>query len=292
MTIFDKILITGGGGMLAHALADELTRRGISPTVLSRSQCDIADRAAVDRLFESPPTLFLNCAAHTKVDQCEAEPELADAINGHAVGQIAALCRKHNTCLVHVSTDFVFDGELKRPYRPDDATHAIQAYGQSKLLGEIELRKNAPRDWLLVRTAWVYGRHGVNFPRTMVNAARAGKPLSVVADQVGSPTYTADLAGGILALLDAGARGIYHITNSDQTTWLEFARSTLEEFGLKTDIAPLTSAQWKAMKPNSAVRPYYTVLDIEKFAQTVGRPMRPWREALKDFRKAVERDGF
>jgi dTDP-4-dehydrorhamnose reductase len=292
MSIYDKIIVTGGGGMLAHAFADQLKQRGIAPTVLTRAQCDIANPAAVQRLFDSPPTLFLNCAAHTKVDQCEAEKDQADAINGHAVGQIAALCRQHDTFLVHVSTDFVFNGELKRPYRPDDPTHAIQAYGQSKLLGEVELQQNAPRDWLLVRTAWVYGRHGANFPRTMVNAARAGKPLSVVADQIGSPTYTSDLAAGILALLEAGARGIYHITNSGQISWLEFAQATMEEFGLKVNISPLTSAQWKAMKPASAVRPFYTALDIDQFAQTTGRPMRPWREALRDFRIAVERDGF
>jgi dTDP-4-dehydrorhamnose reductase len=168
----------------------------------------------------------------------------------------------------------------------------MQAYGRSKLLGETELQNNAPNDWLIIRTAWVYGRHGVNFPRTMVNAARANKPLSVVADQVGSPTYTVDLAEGILALLDANARGIFHVTNSGQTNWQDFAKATLEEFGLLANVAPLTSAKWRAMKPDSAVRPTYSVLDTTKFAETAGRPMRHWREALKDFRAAVERDGF
>ena len=291
MSIYDKIIITGGG-MLAHAFSDVLQRRGAAATMLTHAQCDISDDSAVACLFASPPTLLLNCAAHTKVDLCESEKEKADAINGYAVGKMAALGREHNTFLVHVSTDFVFDDSIQRPHRPHDPVNPMQAYGRSKLLGETELQKNAPKDWLIVRTAWVYGRHGVNFPRTMVTAARAGKPLSVVADQIGSPTYTIDLADGILALLDAGARGIYHITNSGQTNWLEFAKAALEEFGLPPNVAPLTSDQWRAMKPNSAVRPTYSVLDIEGFAQTVGRPMRPWQEGLKDFRIAVERDGF
>lgn len=292
MNIYEKTIITGGGGMLAHGLADIFHSRGFQPTVLTRAQCDITNDQALSKLFENSPTLFLNCAAHTKVDLCEKDRANADAINGHAVGKIAALCKQHNTILVHVSTDFVFEGTQLRPYREDDPVHAMQAYGQSKLLGETELQKHAPKDWLIVRTAWVYGRHGVNFPRTMVNAARAGKPLSVVSDQIGSPTYAGDLADGIVTLLDKNARGIFHVVNSGTTSWLDFAKATLSDFGLNNPIAALTSQQWKELRPDSAYRPPYTVLDTAKFTQTVGRPMRPWQDGLKDFRRAVEKDGF
>ena len=183
------------------------------------AQCDIANDDHFRAIFDHKPTLLLNCAAHTKVDLCETEPQLADAINGYAVGKMAAMLRDRGTYLVHISTDFVFDGQGQSPYRTDDSVRPVSAYGRSKLLGETELRKHAPAHWLIVRTAWVYGRQGANFPRTMVTAAPPGKPLNVVCDQVGSPTYTIDLAQGILNLLDCNAQGIYHLTNSGQTNW-------------------------------------------------------------------------
>jgi len=141
------------------------------------------------------------------VDLCEQQRELADAINGHAVGILADQCRRFGTNLVQYSTDFVFDGSLRRPYRPDDPTRPLSAYGSSKLLGEKRLQAHAPQRWLILRTAWLYGRNGPCFPRTMVNVARQGKPLKVVSDQTGSPTLTDDLAEATLDLLDRGATG-------------------------------------------------------------------------------------
>jgi dTDP-4-dehydrorhamnose reductase len=293
MSLYDSILITGGGGMLGHALSDLLTERGHKSAALNHHQLDIADRAAVTIAFaEFKPTLVLNCAAHTKVDLCEQEKEKADAINGHAVGSLAALCRNSGAALVHVSTDFVFDGSLARPYLPTDPVNPLSAYGRSKLLGEQELQKNAPARWLIARTAWVYGRHGANFPRTMVQAAQAGKPLTVVNDQFGAPTYTVDLAAAILDLLDSGAVGIWHVTNAGQTNWYEFAKATLQEFGIAAEISPLSSAQWAQKRPTSAIRPSYSVLDLKPLENQIKRPMRPWRQGLADFRAAVGRAGF
>ncbi len=290
MSIYDSIVITGGGGMLGHALADALRDR--KPIVLNRSQCDVSNDADISHIFDHRPTLLLNCAAHTKVDLCETETAKADAINGYAVGKMARLCGEHGTTLVHVSTDFVFDGQGKRPYRVDDPVNPLSAYGRSKLLGETELQKNAPKRWLIVRTAWVYGRHGTNFPRTMVTAARAGKPLTVVSDQVGSPTYTVDLAEGILALLDHGAQGIYHITNSGQTNWFEFAKTALAEFGVHHPVSAISSADWQKVRPSAAARPSYSVLDIDPFAKLTGLKMRPWQEGLKAFGREVATGGF
>jgi dTDP-4-dehydrorhamnose reductase len=284
-------VITGGGGMLGRALGAALGTRGARAISLTRAECDISRAEDRRRIFEGRPSVVFNCAAHTKVDLCEQEMARADEINGYAVGELAALCGEYGAGLVHVSTDFVFDGRGDRPDRVDDAVHPLSAYGRSKLLGERELQKRAPRDWLIVRTAWVYGRGGANFPRTMVQAARAGKPLRVVRDQVGSPTYAGDLAEAILILVEKGARGIWHVTNSGETNWHEFARATLAEFGLKNEVAAITAAEWEKIRPGSAVRPGYSVLDIAPFEKLAGRTMRPWREALGDFRRAVESAG-
>jgi dTDP-4-dehydrorhamnose reductase len=287
-TLYDSVLVTGGGGMLAHAFAHVLRARGVEPRLVDRKAADVTDEGAMGRLFESSrPTLVLNCAAYTKVDLAEQEEAAADAVNGHAVGTLARLCRRHGALVVHFSTDFVFDGTGRRPYRPDDPTNPLSAYGRSKLLGETELRKMGP-SWLIVRTAWLYGPGGPCFPQTMTNAARAGKPLRVVDDQVGSPTYTFDLAEATLDLLDHGARGVWHVTNSGSVSWFGFTAAILNEFGLGGDLAPTTSAEWKKLRPQSATRPAYSVLDVEPFAQFVGRPMRPWREALHDYRLRLE----
>jgi dTDP-4-dehydrorhamnose reductase len=274
-------------------VADLLVQKGRRPISLARQQLDVADKSAIERMFtEHTPTLVLNCAAHTKVDLCEQEKEKADAINGHAVGWMAALCRRSGAVFAHVSTDFVFEGHSDRPYLPTDPVKPLSAYGKSKLLGEQELKKNAPERWLIVRTAWVYGRHGANFPRTMVQAAKAGKPLTVVNDQIGAPTYAVDLGAAILDLLESGAGGIFNATNSGQTNWYDFAKATLEEFGIKTDIAPLSSAEWAQKRPTAAIRPSFSVLDLAALERQIKRPMRPWREALADYRSAVDRDGF
>ena len=293
MQIIDqRVVVTGAGGMLGRALTEGLTGRGMRPISLSRADCDISKPADRKSIFDHHPTVLLNCAAHTKVDLCEQETELANQINGYAVGELAAMCRENGTFLVHVSTDFVFDGRGNRPYKPDDPVNPLSAYGRSKLLGETELRRQGGGDWMIVRTAWVYGRGGANFPRTMVQAAQAGKPLTVVSDQMGSPTYTVDLGAAILDLLDAGGGGVFHATNSGQTTWYDFAKAALEDFGVRAEIAPISSAEWAEKRPTAAIRPGYSVLDLEPLERRIGHPMRPWRAALKDYRAAVQRDGF
>ena len=287
MGIYDSVVITGGNGMLGHALTDALCNRGVRPVVLSKAECDLADPDAVGRVFDHRPTLVLNCAAHTKVDLCESQQDMANRVNGYAVGELATLCRQNDAKLVHVSTDFVFNGKGTRPYRIDDPTGPLSAYGRSKLLGETLAREAAPDHTIIVRTAWVYGRYGANFPRTMVTAARAGKSLSVVDDQVGSPTYTSDLAAAILALTDAEATGTFHATNSGTTNWADFARAALATFGLDQSVAGISSADWEKLRPSTAVRPSYSVLDLQPFTAATGHTMRPWQEALEAFRSEV-----
>lgn len=293
MSLFDSIVITGGRGMLAGAVAEALASRGHTPIALDRSTCDIAAERHVRDLFATHrPTLLINCAAHTKVDLCEDEPEKADAINGHAVGLLAGAARETGAFLIHYSTDFVFSGFGTRPYRTDDPVGPLSAYGRSKLLGEQKLQANAPTRWLILRTSWLYGRGGASFPRTIVERGRQGAPLKVVSDQVGSPTYTPDLAEATLDLLDHQKTGIWHVCNSGSTSWFDFARAALEEFGVPAHVSPISTSDWIAARPKQAPRPAYSVMDVEPFARAVGRPMRPWRQALHDFRVAVDRDGW
>jgi dTDP-4-dehydrorhamnose reductase len=233
----------------------------------------------------------INCAAYTKVDLAEKERESAHACNAVGPGVVAELCRRHDAALVHFSTDYVFDGTLRRPLRPGDPVGPRSVYGQSKLAGEENLQKHAPPRWIIARTAWLYGPNGANFVRTMVNAVKAGKPLSIINDQFGCPTYTCDLAEATLDLLDAGASGVWHVANSGETTWYDFARAIFEEWGLKPEMKSITSADWKAIKPDSATRPSYSVFDLSPLEKTLGRPIRTWREALGAFKTEVNTSG-
>lgn len=283
--LYESVLITGGNGMLAHAFSRVLDARGVNPVIVARNVCDIADPLAVSQTLDRvKPTLILNCAAYTKVDLAEKEFEQAKLANGVGPGVLAAHCRERGIALVHFSTDYVFDGTLSRPLRTDDPVGPQSAYGKSKLLGEQAIQRNAPPRWLIARTAWLYGPNGPNFVKTMVNAAEAGKKLSVVNDQVGTPTYTFDLATTTLELLDRGATGVWHVTNAGQTNWFEFAAAIFEEWGLKPELSSTTSAQWKKSRPDSAIRPSYSVLDVSPAAKLLGHEIRDWREALRAFK--------
>jgi dTDP-4-dehydrorhamnose reductase len=285
MDLYRSIVIAGGKGMLARALIDSLGKRGLTAFCIDKDECDITDESQVNRLFkEQRPTLLINCAAHTAVDRCEDEPQLANVINGEAAGCLARMAREYRTCLAHFSTDFVFDGQNDRPYRPGDPPNPISAYGASKLLGERRIQEAAPPGWLIVRTAWLFGRHGNCFPQTIVKLALANRPLRVVNDQIGSPTSTVDLAEATLRLLDRKASGIFHVTNSGITSWYEFTAEILRQFAVSADLAPVTTEQWLAMRPKQAKRPAYSALDGSKYTEVTGKAMRDWREALADYR--------
>lgn len=296
MSDMQTILITGGGGMLAQALRRAVARAHAGANVLApaRNELDVGNAAQLDAYVrQHRPNVVFNCAAYTKVDLAEKERDKADECNGRAVGELARLCRAHDAQLVHFSTDYVFDGSLARPLRPDDPVGPQSAYGASKLLGERLVRENPPARWMILRTAWLYGTGGPNFVQTMVNVARAGKPLKVVNDQVGCPTYTTDLAEAAVALATRGANGVWHVTNAGQTTWYDFAAAIFEEFQLRPELSPTTSDEWKALRPDSAVRPRYSVLDVAPVERALARPMRHWRDALRAFRAEVEsRGGF
>jgi dTDP-4-dehydrorhamnose reductase len=279
-----EFLITGAGGLLARALRDSLERRGITPVMLARKDCDVTNADAVAAMFDKYETrVILNCAAYTKVDQAEKDPAAADAVNADAVALLAAAAKRHGAFVVHYSTDFVFNGKSDRPYRPDDPTDPLSAYGRSKLLGEKMLQaRGSANGWLILRTAWLYGLGGPCFPRTIADRGKAGQPLRVVNDQIGSPTYVADLAEATLKLLDHKSTGIWHLVNAGAASWFDFAAAILKAFDLTTNLSSVTTAEWTAMRPGQAIRPANSVLDISEYETVIG-PMRRWQDALADY---------
>lgn len=287
--MFERILLVGSRGMLAYAIGRSLARRGLSCAGVDLGECDITDPASVRAAFaKHRPTLVINCAAYTAVDKAEQEEALATAINGEGPGNLAAACRETGATLVHYSTDFVFDGQGTRPYREDDKPDPVSAYGRSKLAGEVAIEQSGLADWLILRTAWLYGPAGEAgarpFPKVILDAAKGGKPLRVVDDQRGSPTFTFDLAEATLDLLSAGGRGLFHATNGGETTWFGFAAAVCECFHVTpAELTPISAADWAQMRPDSARRPAYSVLDLSRLEHAIGRPMRPWDAALRDY---------
>jgi dTDP-4-dehydrorhamnose reductase len=279
-----RVLITGANGMLGRDLQAALA--GHEVTALARADLDVTDAAAVAAAVHGHDAV-VNCAAYTKVDDAETHEDLAYAVNATGPANLAAACAATGARLVTVSTDYVFDGDATEPYAEDLPRDPINAYGRTKAAGEELALAAHPAGTYVVRTAWLYGEHGPNFARTMLNLAKTKDAWSVVDDQLGQPTWTADLASQIVALLDAGApAGIYHGTNSGQATWYEFARAVLEESGLDPErITPTDSATFVRPAP----RPSYSVLGHDAWAIAGIPEMRPWREALAD---AVRRGVF
>lgn len=294
MNHFDRVVIIGHRGMLANAIQRALTYRNIQFRGVDRDTFDVTDRRQVEKLFrDEQPTLVFNCAAATNVDGCETDPAGADQLNGEAVRFLAECSKQGNTKLVHYSTDFVFDGNSTVAYTESDRPHPLSAYGRSKLRGEEYLRQIDAPGYLLLRTAWLYGRPGKCFPRTMVELACKGiDPLKVVADQFGSPTLTDDLAAATLGLIDQNAAGLFHATNSGRTNWKDFTEAIMRQWNLRNGVEPLTSGQWKQIKPQSAHRPMNSVLNLSKIQAALGRPMRAWPEALADYHGQVTGQGF
>ena len=280
-----RALILGGTGMLGRALAAEARRRGQAVLGLSHAQADVTDPGRLRYWMDTfRPELVINAAAFTKVDACESEArELAFAVNGAAVGNVAATAAAQaaGARLVHVSTDYVFDGRSHRPYREDDPTAPLSVYGQSKRTGEREALRHP--NALVVRTSWLFGPGGPNFVATMVKLIREGKlPLRVVDDQEGCPTYTPFLARAILDLAPLAVTGIVHYRNREAVTWYAFAReiATLwADPAHAVDVLPVTTADF----PRPAPRPAYSVLDVQRFERALGRRVEAWVWGLADY---------
>jgi dTDP-4-dehydrorhamnose reductase len=268
-----RYLVTGAGGMLAADLVRVLEGRQV--TALGRRDLDITDAAAVREAVVGHDVV-INTAAFTNVDAAESDKQTAFAVNATGAGNVADAAAAVGARLVHVSTDYVFDGTGTRPYAEDSPRAPLGAYGRSKAAGE-ELVQRHPGVYL-VRTAWLYGEHGSNFARTMLRLAGERDTVSVVTDQVGQPTWSRDLAAAIVALVDAEAPfGIYHGTNAGEASWFDFARAIFEESGLDPErVKPTDSSSFTRPAP----RPAYSVLSHAAWATARLPAPRPWRDAL------------
>ncbi len=274
--------MTGAGGQLARVWAASAPA-GWEVTALAHADLDIGDEAAVDAaVARLRPDLILNGAAYTAVDRAESERDQAFRINGEGAGHLARAAVAHGARLIHVSTDFVFDGRAGSPYRPDAATAPLGVYGASKLEGEMAVARYAP-DALIVRTAWVYGASGANFLNTMLRLMASRPELGVVADQIGTPTSTATLAAALWALFDADAKGVWHVTDAGAASWYDFAQAIAEDAvaGGVLKAAPVVKPITTADYPTPAPRPSYSVLDKTATWRLLGRPAPHWRVSLR-----------
>jgi dTDP-4-dehydrorhamnose reductase len=276
------ILVAGAGGMLGHDLLAAFagTARGVC-----REDMDITSSASVRKvLMTLKPQVVINAMAFTDVDGCESRREPAFLVNGEGVRHLSEATAEIGAKLVHVSSDYVFDGMKGSPYVEEDPVNPLSIYGKSKLAGEENARLNP--DHLVVRTQWLYGLHGRNFVETMLRLATEKDKLSVVDDQIGSPTWTVDLALAIKVLIEKRCRGTYHAVNTGNCSWFGFAEAIFAEKKIETGLRSITSGELGRPAP----RPLFSVLDCGKLQRDTGLRMEDWRDALKKYLKARETD--
>lgn len=275
-----KILIVGSKGMLGNDMIQALNGTGFL-TCMDIDTLDITAKNQVDAVFTRvKPDIVVNCSAYTNVDACEepAGKAIAFAVNADGVENLAKACKQNNALLVHISTDYVFNGEKKDAYTEDDQTAPINVYGQSKYSGEQLLRAVCDRH-LILRTSWLFGRNGKNFVSTMLNLSKEKKELRVVSDQVGCPTYTVDLAGAVRTLISSGFIGTFHVTNSGYCSWHAFTVEILSVAGVPgVNVVPVTTAEF----PRPAPRPKNSILSSEKLNQA-GILMPSYQSAIRRY---------
>lgn len=275
------LLVTGAGGQLGLALLAAAETRGLECLGARHRDLPVEDADLVStRLLELRPRNVIHAGAWTDVDGCERDPERAERINGMGTAHVAAACAAIGARLIHVSTDFVFDGSERAPYTEDSPCRPLSAYGRSKHSGEQAVLRHRSPDFHVVRTSWVFGPGGKNFPSAILARARSGEPLRVVDDQTGSPTFTPDLAEALLDLAGSGAEGgIWHAANEGVCTWHRFATELLAAAGLAVPIARMSSAALGRPAP----RPSWSVLDCSKLARLRGRSLPPYTDAIRRY---------
>lgn len=278
-----KIVVTGANGQLGRELS-QWTTETAEIIGLSRSELDITSLPACRNLFAlHRPDVVIHCAAYTAVDKAESEPDEAFRVNAAATRNVAVAAREIGAKLCYISTDYVFDGNSTVPYNEYDQINPQTVYGKSKYAGEQAVQTLHDR-FYIVRTSWVYGKYGNNFVKTMLKMAGERDKLKVVADQIGSPTYTYDLAAFLLELVQTDYYGIYHASNSGICSWFEFANAIFEDSGTTILVEPCTTADF----PRPAPRPAFSVMDQTAIRSNGLNMLRPWREALNHYLKDSE----
>jgi dTDP-4-dehydrorhamnose reductase len=274
-----KVVVTGAAGQLGKDVLLELERKNHQAYGLDRQQLDITiEEDVIAYISEVKPDVILHCAAYTNVDAAEENEDAAYAVNAAGTEYLAKAASQNGAKMLYVSTDYVFDGSANEPYEVDEPTKPLGAYGRTKLAGEQLLQKHL-NEFFIVRTAWVFGIHGNNFVKTMLRLGKERGEVGVVHDQVGSPTYTVDLAQFMVELMETDKFGVYHATNSGICSWYEFAVEIFKQAELDVKVNPLTTDQF----PRPAARPKYSVLSKKRIEQEGLKPLRDWKKALAAF---------
>lgn len=275
------VLVTGANGQLGQALQ---SISGNYPEIdfvfCSSSDLDITKKESCQAVFSKyKPTFCINAAAYTAVDKAESEPEKAHSINVIGAQNLAEVCKENETVLIHVSTDFVFDGEKTTPYNEDDSPNPTGVYGQTKLDGEKVIQKTF-KNYFIVRTSWVYSQFGNNFMKTMLRLASERDSLSVVNDQTGTPTNAVDLAETLIKIIRSNSKafGVYNFSNDGQCSWYDFAQKIFEINKIKIDLQPIPTSSY----PTPAKRPSYSVLDKSKIKEVFGVEVLDWKKSLNN----------
>lgn len=278
-----NILVTGSNGQLGseiRALATDFPEFNFFFT--DTQELDITEKKAIsDFVIQNEIDGIINCAAYTAVDKAESEPKLADKINHIAVKFLAEIARNHGIRLIHISTDYVFDGKAFRPYPVDYPTNPINIYGETKLKGENALRKISPKNAMIIRTSWVYSSFGNNFVKTMLRLGAEKEELNVISDQIGVPTYARDLAKFILKntlRIENEEVSIYHYTNEGACSWYDFAKEIMELGKRKCNVNPIPTSAY----PTPAKRPFYSLMDKTKVKEDFRIEIPYWKDSLRE----------
>lgn len=283
-----KVLVTGSKGQLGYDVIKELCSRGHEALGFDLPELDITDEAAVQAVFDRvKPDAVIHCAAWTAVDAAEESGNIAKvfAVNEGGTRNLAAACKRTGAKLLYLSTDYVFDGQGSTPWRADETRFApLNEYGKSKLAGENAVRELL-QTYFIVRIAWVFGKNGNNFVKTMLRLSEMHDTLRVVCDQVGTPTYTPDLARLLVDMIETNKYGVYHTTNEGgYISWYDFASAIMQEAGKHTKVIPVTTAEYGLSK---AARPFNSRLDKSKLKENGFEPLPDWRDALKRYLKEI-----
>ena len=271
-----RVLVTGAAGQLGHDVLRQLTN--VDAIGCDRAEMDLCDSQEIrDYLEIIAPDAIIHCGAYTAVDKAEDDRDMCFAVNEEATKEISEYCKRKDTLLIYISTDYVFDGTKPTPYLETDPPEPIGVYGLSKYLGETHVRQ--VKRHFIVRISWVFGHHGANFVKTMLKLSQVRNSLTVVADQYGSPTYTEDLAPILIKMLDSNKYGTYHATNEGFCSWFDFARKIFEVKGITMDLIPVTSDQY----PTRAKRPANSRMSKSKLKESGIGTLPTWEDALKRF---------
>ncbi|MFV0531329.1 MAG: dTDP-4-dehydrorhamnose reductase [Flavobacteriales bacterium] len=277
-----NILILGSNGQLGQELRQIKTKH--TTFFATREDIDITNQESLKNILSKGWDYCINASAYTAVDKAEEERDKAFRVNGDAVGYLAQECNNHEIKLIHISTDYVFDGKSEKPYQENDTTKPVNSYGASKLLGEERALQYNPKTYI-IRTSWVYSEFGNNFVKTMLRIGADNSQLKVVNDQFGSPTYARDLARVIFKIIDQDSDtfGIYHYSNEGQTNWAEFAQTIFELKKMQVHIHGIPTSEY----PTLAARPNYSLLDKTKITKTFRLIIPHWKESLKEMLEKV-----